>query len=74
MVLTQSFWVGLAGITLALPTVMGLAQLFDLLGARVLLPGWLLTATVLVTMMMALVSGLIALRSLRLVEPATLLR
>ena len=74
MVLSQSFWVGLAGITLALPTVLGLAQLADLLGARVLLSGWLLATTAAVTMTMALVSGLIAMRSLRLVEPANLLR
>ena len=74
MVLSQSFWVGLAGITLALPTVLGLAQLADLLGARVLLSGWLLVTTAALTMTMALVSGLIALRSLRLVEPANLLR
>src|SRR5262249_25738809 len=33
MVLTQSFWVGLAGITLALPTVFGLAQFGNALGA-----------------------------------------
>jgi len=74
MVLTQSFWVGLAGITLALPTVLGLAHIADLFGARVLLSGSLLMTTAAVTMTMALVSGLIALRSLRLVEPANLLR
>ena len=74
LVLTQSFWVGLGGIVLALPTVFALARLGALAGARVLLPSWLLLATVALTMAMALVSGLIALRSLRLIEPATLLR
>jgi putative ABC transport system permease protein len=44
------------------------------LGARVLLPGWLLAGAVFVTLWMALLAGLAALRSLRLVEPATLLR
>jgi putative ABC transport system permease protein len=74
MVLSQSFWVGLAGITLALPTVFLLAQVGELFGARVLLSSWLLAATGAVTMAMALASGVIALRSLRLVEPANLLR
>jgi putative ABC transport system permease protein len=74
MVLTQSFWVGVVGVTLALPTVFGLARLGSLIGARVLLPNWLLVATVVVTMTMAMASGLVALRSLRMAEPATLLR
>jgi len=43
-------------------------------GARVLLPVGLLAAAVVVTMVMALGSGLAALRSLRLIQPATLLR
>jgi len=40
----------------------------------VLLPVWLLAATVVVTLVMALGSGLFALRSLRRIEPAILLR
>jgi putative ABC transport system permease protein len=40
----------------------------------VLLPWWLLTGATAVTLLMAVLSGLFALRSLRLVEPATLLR
>lgn len=73
-VLTQSFWVGLAGVTLALPTVLLLSRLADVLGARVLLPWELLTSATLVTMAVALISGVFALRSLRQVEPAMLLR
>jgi putative ABC transport system permease protein len=73
-VLAQSFWVGVAGIALALPAVLLLARGADALGARVALPSWLLGLTVGVTMAMALLSGLAALRSLRLVEPAALLR
>jgi putative ABC transport system permease protein len=74
-VLAQSFWVGLFGVSLALPAVFGLAECAELLGgARVLLPLWLLAGAVGVTMAMALLSGLLALRSLSLVEPATLLR
>lgn len=73
-VLGQSFWVGVAGIGLALPTIWGLACAGDAVGAKVLLPPWLLVAATVVTLGMALVSGLAALRSLRLVEPAVLLR
>ena len=43
-------------------------------GVRVLLPLWLIGAASGVTLVTALGSGLIALRSLRLAEPATLLR
>jgi putative ABC transport system permease protein len=73
-VLTQSFWVGVIGIGLAGPAVLGLAQAAGLLGARVQLPGLLLGGAAAVTMVMALLSGLAALRSLRLIEPAALLR
>jgi putative ABC transport system permease protein len=74
MVLAQSFWVGLAGIAIAVPAVFGLAELGNEVGAKVLLPWWLLTFAVGVTMLMAVLSGLAALRSLRLVEPVVLLR
>jgi putative ABC transport system permease protein len=73
-VLAQSFWVGLAGVGLALPVTFFLAQGADLLGAKVRLPFWLLGSAAALTMAMALLSGLAALRSLRLIEPAALLR
>jgi putative ABC transport system permease protein len=73
-VMSQSFWVGVAGVIVALPTAFLFAGLGDGLGAKVLLPGWLLTLAVVITMFMAMLSGLAALRSLRLVEPAVLLR
>src|SRR5262249_36372823 len=73
-VLAQSFWIGVIGIGLATPIVYALRHGADTLGAKVLLPYWLIAGAVCVTMTMALLSGLAALRSLRLVEPATLLR
>jgi putative ABC transport system permease protein len=73
-VLAQSFWIGIVGICLAIPIVYGMSQGADTLGARILLPYWLLSTAITVTMTMALLSGITALRSLRLVEPATLLR
>ncbi len=73
-VVAQAFWVGVAGIGLALPAVFAVARLADGLDARILLPAWLLGSAALVTLAMALLSGLSALRSLRQVEPAALLR
>jgi putative ABC transport system permease protein len=74
MVLAQSFWIGLAGVALSLPVAFVLARIAGSIGAEVQLPPWLLAGTIAGTMTIALISGLMALRSLRLVEPATLLR
>jgi putative ABC transport system permease protein len=73
-VLAQSFWVGVAGLALAVPAVWVLIVAAEALGAKVLLYDWLLALAAGVTMAMALLSGLAALRSLRRVEPAALLR
>jgi len=73
-VLAQSFWIGIAGIALALPTVFALARIGNQLGTKVLLPFELLGLSIAVTMLMAMLSGLAALRSLRLIEPVALLR
>jgi putative ABC transport system permease protein len=72
--MSQSFWVGLSGVALALPAVFGFAEVANRAGARVLLPWWLLLGAAVVTLAMAVLAGLLALRSLRLVEPAVLLR
>jgi putative ABC transport system permease protein len=73
-VLTQSFWIGLFGLSTAVPFVYGLAELALLGKVDVLLPWQLLVGAGGVTMLMALVSGLFALRSVRQIEPMTLLR
>ena len=73
LVLAQSFWIGLAGVITSIPAALVVARLAGLIGAEVLLPPWLVAGTIMVTMAIALVSGLLALRSLRLVEPANLL-
>jgi len=74
LVLTQSFWVGLFGIGLALPACLGAAQIIEALGARILMPTWLLGCAAALTMVVALLSGLVSLRSLHLAQPASLLR
>jgi putative ABC transport system permease protein len=74
LVLAQSFWVGVLGVALSLPAAYVFGWGADELGVRVLLKPWLLASATAVTLTMAVLSGLLALRSLRLVEPATLLR
>jgi putative ABC transport system permease protein len=74
MVMWQSFWVGLFGLLLAFPAIYALAGLAGYLTVGVELPWWLQVSAAAVTLVMALLSGLFALRSLRLVEPAMLLR
>jgi putative ABC transport system permease protein len=74
MVLTQSFWVGVLGLAVGLPAVFGLERLVLAADTKVFLPWWLMAGTTVVTLAMALLSGLFALRSLRLIEPVTLLR
>lgn len=73
-VLAQSFWVGLAGVSLALPLTLALGEVAGRLGATLLLhPGLLVLAGV-VTLTLTGLSGLAALRALRLIEPIALLR
>jgi putative ABC transport system permease protein len=74
MVLTQSLVVGLLGIGCAFPAIFATAAVFDALGSKPLLPSWLIGIAVVVTLGMALASGVVALRSLRLAEPTSLLR
>jgi len=74
LVLAQSFWIGILGVALALPTVYGLAYLGSSNGVLIDLPPWLQLSAIGLTLGMAMLSGLLALRSLRLVEPAILLR
>jgi putative ABC transport system permease protein len=73
-VLIQSFWVGIIGIILAYPVVRMLAELVALGGVKVMLEWWLLAGAAVVTMFMAMVSGALALRSVRQIEPMSLLR
>jgi putative ABC transport system permease protein len=73
MVLAQSFWVGLAGTLLAIPLIHIFAWVGNI-GAKVILPWWLWVGAISITMLVALLSGVLALRTLRNVEPVTLLR
>lgn len=74
MVINQALFIGLIGIGLAIPASFALRQLAELAAVQINLKPWLLGMAAGVTLVMALGSGLMALRSLRDVEPATLLR
>jgi putative ABC transport system permease protein len=73
-VLVQSFWVGLFGIALAAPITVALAEVAHAMGTNVRLHPVILGSAALVTMSMALGSGLAALRSFQSVDPAHNLR
>jgi putative ABC transport system permease protein len=74
MVLTQSFWVGIIGIGLAYPVCLALRYGAGQVNADVDLRWEVLLGTAVVTLGMALFSGVFALRSVRQIEPMSLLR
>jgi putative ABC transport system permease protein len=74
MVLAQAAWVGFAGLGVAGPAVFGLYEAAGAGGVPLQLPRELLSAVAVVTLTVAMLSGIVALRSLRWVEPALLLR
>jgi putative ABC transport system permease protein len=73
-VLTQALGVGIFGILLAFPTIYLMAGVVTEVGGKVQLPTELIAFAMTVTLTMALLSGLAALRLLWRVEPVTLLR
>lgn len=73
-VLQQAVVVGVVGLLLAAPATYGLLSLVRSLGTQAVMPPWLVVSTATVTLAMALLAGLFALRSLKNVEPAQLLR
>ncbi len=74
MVLQQSFWVGVIGVLLAYPVVLMLASVAEKAGTKVQLRWEVLTGAAIVTMGTAIGAGIFALRSVRRIEPMSLLR
>ena len=74
MVLTQSFWVGIIGIALSYPICLGLRWLALQAGNDVDLRWEVMAGTTILTVGMALLAGVLALRSVRQIEPMSLLR
>jgi len=72
-VLTGSFWVGCAGIGLAIVGAYGMVRIADALTIKVVLTPKLLGGGAAITIVMAFLSSLAALRAQRRVEPAELL-
>lgn len=73
-VLNESMLVGILGLIIAAPLTFGFAALAATQGAKVILPAWLLAGASGITLLVALLSGIYALRSLSQVEPTNLLR
>lgn len=74
MVLTQSMWVGIIGVAVAYPIGLGLKLAARQLNADVDLRWEVLAGTAAVTLLTALLSGMLALGSVRKIEPMDLLR
>lgn len=74
IVMSQSFWLGILGITLAIPIVFALAWVARGMGARVGLAPWVMGVSISLTLATAMLAGLVALRSLRNLDLAKLLR
>jgi putative ABC transport system permease protein len=74
LVLAQSFWLGVGGIIAALPCTVALARAALVMQTKVILSAPILALTFALTLGMAVLSGLSALRPLRNIEPAKLLR
>jgi putative ABC transport system permease protein len=69
-VLAQSFWVGLFGVVVAAPVTLLLAEGANRIGTQVRLHPAVIVSAVTITMVMAVGSGLTALRSFQRVDPA----
>jgi putative ABC transport system permease protein len=74
MVMAQSFWVGVIGVAVAYPTCLALRSAARQIGADVDLRWEVLAGTAVLTIGMSLIAGLVALRSVRQIEPMNLLR
>ena len=74
LVLAQSFWLGVGGILVALPCTVALARAALLIPTQVVVSGPVLSLTFALTLVIALLSGVLSLRPLRNIEPARLLR
>jgi putative ABC transport system permease protein len=74
MVVAQSFWVAVLGVGLAYPVCLGLTAAALSQGIEAKLPSWLLAATGLFVVVIAMAAGSAGLRSLRGADPEMLLR
>ncbi len=73
-VVTQAFWIGVFGVIVSVPVTLLMAELASQLGVKPQLSPELMGAAAAVTLVMSVISGAIALRSLKQIEPVNLLR
>lgn len=73
LVISQSLIVGVLGVVVALPAAYALGGFLSWLGTSVVLPAWLAAGSAGVVLLVAILSGLLSFRALRLAEPAILL-
>lgn len=74
LLLTQALGIGLCGVLAAVPITLGLIEVGIRFNVQAVLPAWLVGCVGGITLATAMVAGVAALRSLRMVEPASLLR
>lgn len=72
-VVYQSFWVGLIAAIMGTPASYVVSTILEFVGVPAVWEPWLIAVGGLVTIGTALLSGIVSLRSLRLIEPAELL-
>jgi putative ABC transport system permease protein len=73
-VIRKALLLGIGGVLLALPVSLALVRVADLAGIKSLLPWPLLVTAAVITVVMAVLSGVLATRSLRQVDPGVLVR
>lgn len=74
VVIEQALWIGLAGLLVAGLLSVVLSVLADIARIEMRFPGWMLGSVGVLMLLIATVSGLLALRPLDAADPATLLR
>lgn len=73
-VVTQAFWIGIFGVIVSIPATFLLGELASQMGVKPQLSLELMAISSLITLLMAIGSGLLAMRSLKKIEPVNLLR
>jgi putative ABC transport system permease protein len=74
VVLEQSFWVGMVGLTITGALALAIALVGDALRIAMVFPWWLVATIAVIVLMIAVGSGVMALRPLFKAQPADLLR
>jgi len=73
-IVSQAFMIGVFGVIISWPVVYLLAEAASLLGVKPQLPVWLLGGAGIITLIMAVGAGSLALRAIKRIEPVNLLR